>query len=344
MSGRSSLGRAIRVTARADARGRGVPRRQPLAVAAVVVAVAWIAAACGGDSSGSGAGRGLDVVATTTQLADFVRAVGGARVDVHQILRPNTDPHEYEPRPDDIAATSGARVVFLSGSNLDTWMAKVVDESGGHPTRVTLAPRYTPYRLAGEANGPEASRYDPHWWHDPRNAEAAVGAIRDALTRADPAGRARFAANAKAYLAKLHTLDAGIARCFTAVPPAQRKLVTSHDAFGYFARRYAIRVIGAVIPAQTTQAQPSAGALSKLSALVRREHVRAIFPESSLNPKLERALAEQTGASAAYTLYGDTLGPAGSPGATYLGMEQANADSMLRGMTAGHARCAIPRL
>ena len=331
-------------TASPAAGRRALPRAPGLVSTALLVAVACVGAGCGTGGSGSGSGKGLEIVATTTQLGDFVRAVGGASVDVHQILKPNTDPHEYEPRPLDIAATSGARIVFLSGNNLDGWMAKVIDESGGRPTRVTIAPRFTPYRLPGEAKGPEASKYDPHWWHDPRNAEAAVAAIRDALARADPAGAARFTTNANAYLAKLHTLDVGIARCFDQVPRSQRKLVTSHDAFDYFARRYAIRVVGAVIPAQTTQAQPSAGALARLTALVRREHVKAIFPESSLNPKLERALAEQTGASAAYTLYGDTLGPAGSPGATYLSMEQANADSMIRGMTGGRSRCVIPRL
>jgi ABC-type Zn uptake system ZnuABC Zn-binding protein ZnuA len=148
-------------------------------------------------------------------------------------------------------------------------------------------------------------------------------------------------ANARTYLTKLHRLDAGIQQCFTRVPESQRKLVTSHDAFNYFARRYGIRVVGAVIPSQTTEAQPSAGALAKLVALVRAQHVKAIFPESSINPKLAQSLAHQTGARADYTLYGDTLGPAGSPGATYLEMEQANANAMLEGFTAGRDHCRI---
>ena len=137
----------------------------------------------------------------------------------------------------------------------------------------------------------------------------------------ESATRGGFARNARAYEAKLRALDRGIARCFASVPAAERKLVTDHDAFGYFARRYGIRVIGAVIPAQSTQAQASAGDLARLSKTIRREHVRAVFPESSVNARVARALAAQTGASADHTLYGDTLGPAGSAGATYLGME-----------------------
>jgi ABC-type Zn uptake system ZnuABC Zn-binding protein ZnuA len=128
------------------------------------------------------------------------------------------------------------------------------------------------------------------------------------------------------------------------VPAPQRKLVTDHDAFNYFAGRYGITVVGAVIPSQTTQAQASAKDVAALSKLIRREGVKAVFPESSINPKLARAIASQTGATSDLTLYGDTLGPKGSSGATYLSMEQANADAMARGFTGGAERCTIPGL
>jgi ABC-type Zn uptake system ZnuABC Zn-binding protein ZnuA len=219
-------------------------------------------------------------------------------------------------------------------------MDKVVSQAGGDPTVVVLG-EHVPINRAGETSGPEASRYDPHWWHDPRNAESAVRQIRDALGRAEPAHKALFERNAAAYLVKLARLDRGIAACFAAVPPGERKLVTDHDAFGYFAARYGIAVVGAVIPSQTTQAQPSAGSTARLIGLVRQEHVRAIFPESSLNARLARTIARETGASSTHTLYGDTLGPTGSPGATYLSMEAANADAMVRGFTGGQQRCRI---
>jgi ABC-type Zn uptake system ZnuABC Zn-binding protein ZnuA/ABC-type Mn2+/Zn2+ transport system permease subunit len=291
-------------------------------------------AGCGSSSGGSG----LRVVATTTQIADWTRAVGGPDVTVHQILRPNTDPHEYEPRPQDVEATAGAKVVFENGDGLDHWMAKVVEQAGGKPVVVVLGNRI-PFPRRGEASGPEASRYDPHWWHDPRNAEGAVAAIRDVLVAADPAHHAAYARRAAAYLRRLRALDTRLAACFARLPRAERKLVTDHDAFGYFAHRYGLDVAGAVIPSQTTQAQPSAGATARLIRLIRREHVRAVFPESSLNRRLADTIARETGATADFTLYGDTLGPAGSAGATYLGMEQANADAIVRGMSGGRLRC-----
>jgi zinc/manganese transport system substrate-binding protein len=318
---------------------------------AMTVAAVLIAGCGSGDSDSSATTSGtaaasaprIEVVATTTQLGDIVRAVGGDAVDVHQILKPNTDPHDYEPRPDDIQQTTDATLVVQSGDDLDKWMGDVVDNSGGHPT-VLDAGQGRPVTLPGESSGPEASRFDPHWWHDPVNVEHAVARIRAALVTSDPKAKATIGQGASAYLAKVKALDTGIKRCIDQVPAAQRKLVTDHDAFGYFAKRYGIEVVGAVIPSQTTQAQPSAGDLAKLSAVIKREHVPAVFPESSINATLAKAIARQTGASANYTLYGDTLGPADSAGATYLGMEQANADAMVRGLTAGKDHCTIAGL
>jgi zinc/manganese transport system substrate-binding protein len=162
-----------------------------------------------------------------------------------------------------------------------------------------------------------------------------------ALERADPTARARIEKRARAYQAKLRLLDAQIGKCLGQIPASRRKLVTDHDAFGYFARRYAIDVVGAVIPSQTTQAQPSARDLARLADVVRREDVKAIFPESSLSPKLAQAIARGTGAGAGLTLYGDTLGPSGSNGDTYLKMEASNARTIALGLSLGRVRCSI---
>lgn len=320
------------------AAGRGLTRsrkgRPVLALAGLLVLV-LLGAGCG---AGGSNGDRLSVVATTTQIGDFVREVGGNAVEVDQILQPNTDPHEYEPRPSDVTGAANAQLVFASGDNLDEWIGEIVSDSGSDAEVVDLGAT-VPRRLPGESSGAEASRYDPHWWHDPRNAEAAVAAIERHLAAADPSHRRLFARNARVYLAELRALDAGIARCLATVPPARRKLVTDHDAFGYFAHRYGIEVVGAVIPSQTTQAQPSAKDLSALARLIEREHVAAIFPESSLSAKVAQAIADQTGATASYSLYGDTLGPQGSDGATYLTMEAANANAMVRGFTGGRRGC-----
>jgi ABC-type Zn uptake system ZnuABC Zn-binding protein ZnuA/ABC-type Mn2+/Zn2+ transport system permease subunit len=306
--------------------------------AAALLALALLAGGCG-VAGGARGSADISAVATTTQIGDWARVVGGSAVTVHQILRPNTDPHEYEPRPLDVEATARADVVLENGDKLDDWMSKVVSLAGGHPRVVDLGAA-VPIRLAGESSGPESSRFDPHWWHDPRNAAAAVRAIRDAFTRAAPEHRALFERNAGAYLARLSRLDAGIAACVRRLPPQERKLVTDHDAFGYFARRYGLAVVGAVVPSQTTQAQPSAGDVADLVALVRRERVKAIFPESSLNQRLAKAIAGEAGASSHYRLYGDTLGPEDSAGATYIGMEAANADAIVRGLSGGAERCS----
>ena len=251
------------------------------------------------DSSGDGSGK-IDVVATTTQIGDWARAVGGDAVDVHQILKPNSDPHEYEPRPADVQAAAGADVVFQNGDNLDAWAGELVEGGGRRSRRSSTSASVGPERLPGDEHGAEASRYDPHWWHDPRNAESAVS--RDPRPRSR-AHRARatgqiFERNARAYRSKLAPARPSDRGCIDRVPRAERKLVTDHDAFGYFARRYGLAVVGAVIPSQTTEAQPSAGELAELADVIRREHVRAVFPESSISPKLARAIADETGASA----------------------------------------------
>lgn len=323
---------AIAASARALARAR---RAAPALAVAILATAALLLAGCGGSGSDSGQ---LKVVATTTQIGDFVREVGGNVVAVDQILQPNTDPHEYEPRPSDVAGAAEAKLVFANGDEMDSWIDQIVSDSGSDAAIVDLG-AIVPERLPGESSGAEASRYDPHWWHDPRNAEAAVAAIARHLAAADPSRRQQFKRSAAAYIAKLRSLDAGIARCMDSVPAADRKLVTDHDAFGYFADRYGIEVVGAVIPSQTTQSQPSAKDLSALAKLIEREHVKAIFPESSLSPKVAEAIANQTGASSEYTLYGDTLGPEGSSGATYLTMEAANANAMVRGFTDGRRGC-----
>ena len=267
------------------------------------------------------------VVATTTVLADLARNVAGPDAQVVGLLRPNTDPHDYEPRPDDVRATAGADVVLESGKELDAWMGDVIDQSGSRARIVDL--------------GAGVPGRDPHWWHDPRLAQTAVRAIGRALAAADPAHRAAYARRATAYERRLGRLDAALAACFARVPAARRKLVTDHDAFASFARRYGIRVVGAVIPSQSTQAQSSARDLADLRRTIEREHVAAVFPESSLSARVARALARDTGARSDLVLHGDALGPRDSAAATYLAMEATNADAMVRGFTDGRARCRV---
>jgi ABC-type Zn uptake system ZnuABC Zn-binding protein ZnuA len=171
------------------------------------------------------------------------------------------------------------------------------------------------------------------------NVRAATDEIEAALTVRDPAGRQAFASNATAFRNEIASLDESIATCFNAIPADRRKLVTDHDALGYFANRYGIEVVGTVIPALTTAAQPSAGDLAELEQTIEEEDVRAVFPENAYSPQLAEAVARDTGASTEYSLYGDSLAPEGSDAATWLGMMRENANSMALGFTGGERGC-----
>lgn len=293
----------------------------------LLAVLALVVAGCGSDGSSGGGDGGLRAVATTTHAADFLRAVGGDRVKVRGLLSPTSDPHDYEPRPSDARAVSGASLVVRSGGELDEWLDDVVANAGGDAEVLTLIDHVE--RLGD----------DPHWWQDPRNVVIAAEAIGEALAQADPDGADEYRANARAYAARVSRLDGEIARCMAGVPARQRKLVTTHDALGYFARRYDVEVIGAVIPALSSQAQPSAGDTDRLVRQIRSEGVETIFPESALNPALEEAIAREAGAEVGKPLWADALGPEGSSGATYLDAMAANADALVRGFTAGERGC-----
>jgi zinc/manganese transport system substrate-binding protein len=290
----------------------------------LLILLAAFAAACGSDNASR---DGVTVVATTTEVADLVRQVGGSRVNVERMLRPGGDPHDYEPRPSDVAAVADATVVFRSGGEVDEWLNEVIDNAGGDAEVVSLIDSVK--RLDD----------DPHWWQDATNGVRAVEAIRAELTKADPAGRATFARNAERTIGTLERLDRQITACVDRVPPAKRKIVTTHDALGYFAQRYGIEVVGAVIPSLSTQAQASAGDVQELVEQIRREGVEAIFPESSVNPDIERAIAREAGANIGDSLYADSLGPKGSPGETYTGALAADAAALVRGMSGGRVNC-----
>jgi ABC-type Zn uptake system ZnuABC Zn-binding protein ZnuA len=283
-------------------------------------------AACGEEAAGGGSER-LRVVATGSQAADFARAVGGARVDVTGLLAPNVDPHEFELRPDGVKDLSEAKLVVRSGGDLDEWLGGAIEGSGADAPVITLADHV------------ELIEDDPHWWQDPRNAIAAVAALRDALIEADPGGADAYRRSAEAYTERLRRLDRAVAACIDKVPAADRTLVTTHDALGYYARRYGIRVVGAVIPSRSTAAQPSAGEISELVDTIRRERVKAIFAESSVKPDVEEAIARESGARIGKPLWADTLGPKGSDGATYVDSIASNTAALVDGFSGGEIAC-----
>jgi ABC-type Zn uptake system ZnuABC Zn-binding protein ZnuA len=273
------------------------------------------------------------VVATTPHVADLVRNVAGGRARVVGLIPAGgADPHEHEPRPSEAEAVAGADVVVRSGGEVDVWADALIEASPSGPIVIALIDRVR--TLPGAGGAP-----DPHWWQDPGNAILAVEAIQEALVEADPAGEGEYRRNAARYIERLRTLDATIVECIHRLPPDARKLVTEHDALGYYADRYGFEVIGAAIPALTTQAQPSAGETSELVDQVRSERVRAIFPESGLNPELARAIADEADATVGGELWADTLGPEASGAATYVEAMRTNTQTIAEGLSAGEVSC-----
>lgn len=304
-----------------------------------------LATACGDDGA---SGSETRVVASTPQVADLARHVAGERAEITGVLSDGADPHEYEPRPSDAAALAEADLVFTSGGDLDLWMDEMVEASGtdarvvellGHVETIEGGHEHAP----GDSGHPDAGTedLDPHWWQDPRNAALAVEVIRDELTGVDPGGEAEYERNAAAYADALRALDREIAACLQAIPPQERKLVTTHDSLGYFAHRYDLELIGTAIPALSTQAQPSAGETAKLVELIREEGAPAIFPEAGVDASVERAIADEAGVAVGGELWADTLGPEGSGAETYVDALASNAEAIADGLSGEPGSCRI---
>lgn len=325
--------------------------RRLVAAAAVAGAAALGLVACGsGTGDDRGAADGPLVVATTTQLADFARTIGGDAVAVHGLIRPNVDAHDIDPSPADLDALARADVILANGVGLEPWLDDAVEASGSAVAvtdtseGVTLLEGgddhaddddHADEEQAGDDHADDGT-HNPHIWLDPRNARVMAATVTDAIVAAlgdDAEAVAEVEARARAYDDDLVALDREIEALLADLP--DRQLVTDHDAFAYFAARYDLEVVGTIIPSFDSAAEVSAGDLDDLAATIRRTGTRAVFTEQSLSPDAAEALARKVDVrvvAGADGLYGDSLGPAGSPGATYLGMMRHNADSISRNL------------
>lgn len=319
-------------------------------LAAALAVTSAATAGCGSDGPEGAAddGRPL-VVAATPQLADLAANVAGERAAVEAVLDAEADPHDYEPRPSDAERLLDADLILRSGGDLDLWVDELIEGSGSEAPVLTALDEAETIEGGhehepGEEEGGEehatdgGEGVDPHWWQDPRNAALVTEAIGEELAAVDPGGAARYRRNAAAYVRRVRGLDREIAACMDTIPAERRKLITTHDALGYYAHRYDIEVVGATIPALTTQAQPSAGETAELVRLIREEQVATIFPEAGVSPELETAIAEEAGATVGPELWVDTLGPAGSDGETYLEAIASNSEKLAAGFG---SRCEI---
>jgi ABC-type Zn uptake system ZnuABC Zn-binding protein ZnuA len=309
-------------------------RAFPIAIAGV--AAAGLLAGCGAAASGSSAAAGglVKVVATTTQVADFARNIGGSRIQLTQILKPNVDPHDYEASPADVQAIAQADLVVKNGVGLEKFLDQAISAAGFAGTVVDASQGVQIRSGNGTA---EEQAGDPHIWHNPLNARIMARNIADALAAKDPADQGTFERNYTGYAAQLTTLDQNIMDKINTLPGTQRKLVTNHDAFGYYVDRYQLQFVGSVIPSMDTSAELSAKQLSDLVVKIKATGTKAIFTESSLPPKSAEAIAQQAGVKVVggdNALYGDSLGAAGTPQGTYLGAEEHNTTTIVTALGA----------
>ena len=279
--------------------------------------VALLVAGCSGSGDGGvGDGR-LRVVATTTQVADLAANVGADRVRVTSLLRPGIDAHDYEPSPADIDAIAHADLVLQNGVGLEEWLGETIESSGFDGPVVDASQGVRLRQVGGEA--------DPHIWQDPGNAQVMAANIERGLAAAEPAAAAAFEANLAAYTKALRALDAEVERQVDSL--ANKKVVTNHDAFGYYLDRYGLELVGSVIPSFDSSAELSGRDIRDLVAKVRATGAKAIFSETSLPPRAAETIGREAGVKVVVgtdALYGDALGPRGSDGDTYVKMIRHN--------------------
>ncbi|WP_157096069.1 metal ABC transporter substrate-binding protein [Methylosinus sp. R-45379] len=256
----------------------------------------------------------LPVVASFSILGDLARIVGGDRIDVTTIVGPNGDAHVYQPSPQDGRRLAAAKLVFVNGLGFEGWIDRLVAASKTKARIVTASRAVTP-RKEGEG-------VDPHAWQDVANVKIYVANIRDALVEADPDGAARYKANAAEYLHALGALDAEIVAAIDAIPRARRRVVSTHDAFGYFAARYGVEFIAP--QGVSTDAEASARDIARIVDAVKAHKVAAVFLENIVDPRFAKRIAAETGAKVGGTLYSDALSPPDGPAPSYLRLMRFN--------------------
>ena len=270
----------------------------------------------------------LKVASFSTVLTEIAQEVGGNHVSVAGLVKPGQDPHEYEPTPDDLKQVADAKLILLSGKHLEHYLDKVQQATGGKAESLSVGDALPNLKMKADPDEPqkkaEADRNglidDPHWWNSVVNVEKATTIVRDELIKLDPTNREDYQSNAKSYLAKLGELDKWANRKVAELPRNKRKLVTSHDAFQYLAKDYGFTVYA--IEGVSTETEPSDRHIADLIDEIKKQQVKAIFLENTLNPKVTVEITRETGAKIGGTLYADGLGE--GDGSTYEGMIKHN--------------------
>ncbi|GLK82057.1 metal ABC transporter substrate-binding protein [Ancylobacter defluvii] len=298
----------------------------------MALAAVPIAAPAAAQSTPGGAETRLPVVASFSILGDLVKNVGGDRVAVSTLVGADGDAHVFQPAPADAKKVAAAKVVFVNGLGFEGWMDRLVKSSGTKATMMVVSKGVEAREMEEEGHAHEAGKEahaghdheetDPHAWQSVGNAEIYVANIRDGLIAADPDGKATYEANASAYLEKLKALDTEIKAAVARIPADKRRVITSHDAFGYYGAAYGLEFIAP--QGVSTEAEASAKDVARIIRQIKAEKIPAVFLENISDPRLIKRIADETGAKIGGTVFSDALSDDKGPAATYIDMMQNN--------------------
>ncbi|MEL6178865.1 MAG: zinc ABC transporter substrate-binding protein [Myxococcota bacterium] len=276
------------------------------------------------------------VVTTTTMLTDLVSVIAGDTVDVQGIMAPGGDPHLYQPTPGDAKSIARADLVVTHGLKLEGWIDDLVRNAGGKAQVVVSTEGITPLQDPLKTGYP-----DPHTWQDVSLWKVQAANVRDALVALDPDNAASYRSRAADHIKALETLDGWVTQQITQIPKERRVLVTSHDAFQYYGARYGLEVVA--VQGISTESEAGARDVARIVDVIRERALPAIFVESSVSPKLIEQISRETGASIGGTLFSDSLGPADSPGGTYMGMIRENTTRVVAALNKATAQAPPKR-
>jgi len=304
-----------------------------------LIGIAVLAAAL--SSTPALAANKLKVVASFSILADLVKNVGGDRVDVTTLVGPDGDAHVFSLSPADAKKVAAAKLVFVNGLGFEGWLDRLVKASRSRASVIVVSKGVKPLRRdddhdrkggTGKASHDhDHGDIDPHAWQSLANAKIYVDNIRNALIKADPAGEAVYEANAAAYLAKLDGVEKAVRQAIARIPADRHKIITTHDAFGYFGSAYGIDFIAP--QGVSTDSEASARDVAKIITQIRKQKIPAVFLENVSDPRLVKRIADETGAKIGGTLYSDALSKPSGPAPTYIDMMRNNVREISKALT-----------
>lgn len=271
----------------------------------------------------------LKAMASFSILGDMVKNVGGDRVEVTTLVGPDSDTHVYEPTPADAKALAGADLVFVNGLGFEGWMDRLIKSSGFKGQTVVLSQGVKTLTMVDDEHGGKRVT-DPHAWQDLANGKLYVANIEKALVEADPAGAEVYKANAAAYTKKIDDMDAWVRAEFAKVPDGERRIITSHDAFGYLAHAYGVDILAPM--GFSTESEASAKHVGGLIRQIRKEKIKALFIENMTDPRMIERIAKEAGVMPGGEIYSDALSKPGGPAPTYLDMFRNNVTKLVEAM------------